>query len=368
MKIVLIAARIFPYQSPRSFRATNLAIELSHQDHDVTLYANLGSFDYSIFDKINCIKSRNIGRMLLGTPNSDLTNRTNILQRILIKLFKRVLDFPDIEFFFRIHRILKIEKDVDLLISIARPHSIHWGCAYSKSRSKDSFPKVWAADCGDPFMGNLENGAKPFYFKFLEKWFCNKTDYIVVPFEGAKKAYYSDFKRKLEVIPQGYKFDFQQEFDEPNNSVPTFAYAGILYKRLRNPSIFLSYISKLDIDFRFIVYTRSKSFFDPYIDLLGEKLDLRDYIPREQLILNLRSMDFLVNFENSQCSQLPSKLIDYALTKRPILSISIDSLNIDQINEFLDGEYRKQFVVKNIEQYDIFKVAKSFVGLYQRLY
>ena len=72
---------------------------------------------------------------------------------------------------------------------------------------KPKTAKKWIADCGDPFMGaKLETFRKPFYFKYFEKDFCRKADYITVPAEGAKKAYYSEFLGKIRVIPQGFNF------------------------------------------------------------------------------------------------------------------------------------------------------------------
>jgi len=44
MKIVLIAGTIFPQQSPRAFRATELAVGLAKQGHEVTIYAILGEY------------------------------------------------------------------------------------------------------------------------------------------------------------------------------------------------------------------------------------------------------------------------------------------------------------------------------------
>jgi hypothetical protein len=64
------------------------------------------------------------------------------------------------------------ESGYDLLISIAAPHSIHWGIAWAR---KDGSPiaGIWIADCGDPFMGKENDTFRPpFYFRYLEKWFC----------------------------------------------------------------------------------------------------------------------------------------------------------------------------------------------------
>src|SRR5690606_30622624 len=108
-----------------------------------------------------------------------------------------------------------------------------------------TFPKNWIADCGDPFMGNKFR-TRAFYFKYVEKWFCRKADFLSVPIEGAIQAYYPEFKEKIKVIPQGFNFkDFAIPESVPNNPLPTFIYAGTFYPGLRDPTSFLEYLATL---------------------------------------------------------------------------------------------------------------------------
>ena len=76
-------------------------------------------------------------------------------------------------------------------------------------------------------------------------------------------------------------------------------------------------------------------------------------------------MDFLLNVLNKSGVQQPSKLIDYALTKRPILNVSSEFNKEEQRNldEFLQADYQHQYIVKDIEQYNIVNVAQRFLGL-----
>ena len=61
MKIVVVTQNCFPYISPRSNRATELAKEFVRQGHDVTLYALLGDVDYFDFCENTGVKvSRNM--------------------------------------------------------------------------------------------------------------------------------------------------------------------------------------------------------------------------------------------------------------------------------------------------------------------
>jgi len=364
-KILIISQTIYPAQFPRTYRATELAKELARQGHEVILYAVLGQYDYAKFEKEYNLKANNIGPMWFATLNSDGHGRRSFIDKVFYRLFHRLFEFPDIELMLRLPNIIKKEKEIDLLISVAMPFPIHWGCALAKSLLPKEFPKIWAADCGDPYMGNKFRKTKPlFYFKYLEKWFCKKADYITIPVDGAREGYYHEFHNKIKVIPQGFRFDiYDIQSKQPNNVIPTFAYSGVFYKGFREPTSFLEYLTSVKTPFKFIIYTPDQSLISPYLSRLGEKIEVRSYIPRTELLNTLSTMDFLINIENGTSVQSPSKLIDYALTKRPILSFTSDVIPEATFLEFLQGDYTNQFIVQNIEQYRIENVAKSFLKL-----
>src|SRR5690606_24666694 len=101
--------------------------------------------------------------------------------------------------------------------------------------------------------------------KYVEKWFCKLVDYITVPFEGAIKGYYDQFHHKIRVIPQGFTFPSINYKDlYVGNKVPTFLYAGSFYKNVRDPRSLLNYLEKIEIDFKFIIYTNSVKILIPY--------------------------------------------------------------------------------------------------------
>jgi hypothetical protein len=289
-----------------------------------------------------------------------------LIHRAFNKIFGRLFDFPDIELSFKIPRIIYKENDTDCLITIAIPYSIHWGAAFAKSLSTKHFPKTWIADCGDPYMGN--EFRKPyFYFKFIEKWAFGKMNYITIPIEAAKEGYYKEFHHKIRIIPQGFNFkNVPIHHSQSQNLVPTFAYSGILYKDFRDPSLFLQYLTTITTNFKFIVYTKSRELILPFMEKLKNKLEVYDYIPREELLSVLSGMDFLINFENPSVKHSPSKLIDYALIKKPILSIKAHEIPVKIFNEFLQGNYTNQLIVNNLERYNIINVAKQFISLNQK--
>ncbi len=368
LKILIISRTIIPDQTPRAFRTTELAKELARQGHKVTLYAVLGKYDYSGFEKETGIIVRNIGKMMFATRDSDGKTRYNFIDKILYHTLHRLVEFPDFELMFRIPRIIKNNDSYNLLITIAYPHPIHWGAVLAKNFvQRRKFPEKWISDCGDPYFGDLMNKKKFFYFKFIEKWWCRNTDFITIPLDAGRDGYFVEFHSKIRIIPQGFNFEsIIVENSFTKNEKPTFAYAGTFYLGRRDPSQFLNFLNELNQEFRFVIYTNNFSFFDHFTTSLKSKLEVKSYVPREQLIYELSKMDFLINLKNPINIQIPSKLIDYLITKRPILDISTNFTEKEKksLLDFINGNYENKLKNYTIEDFDIKKVSKKFIDLY----
>jgi len=364
-RILLVSNAFYPEISPRSFRATELAAEFARQGHEVTVHTKHRDFDYTDYLAENKLQLKMWGKARFpAVPNlrgkiGRLVSR--VLKRILLMLF----EYPGIEDMFKVRKVLKKENKYDLLISFAVPFPVHWGVAWSRSR-KHPIAHTWIADCGDPYMGNTNDSfRKLFYFKYPEKWFCKKADFITIPKIEMKKNYYPEFHSKIKEIPQGFYFGNQDSKDKyKKNPVPTFGFAGSFIKGVRDPSTLLEYLADLKLDFKFIVYTRNKEFLSPYADILGSKLIVHDYIPRKDLIQELSKMDFLINIAFNLKTQAPSKLIDYAIAGRPILSMDTNQLDPVIFSEFINGTYDNQFKLTKLEKYNIKNVSKQFLELH----
>lgn len=363
MNVLIIAQAIYPKLSPRAHRATELAKELVSQGHNVTLCAVLGKYDYTNFQKENKIKIENLGVSEFEWVTSDLDNRNiSLWRKGIIFFLQRILAFPDILIGIRVAKYLRNIKGYDKIITLAVPHSIHWGAAYAKRKYENLATVTWIADCGDPFMGNPFD-SPPFYFEWVERFWCRMVDYITVPTSTAIDAYYSDFRNKIKVIPQGFSFVNELSLYRVNR-IPTFAYSGMVYPHKRDPRGFLKYlIHSVSFDFKFIVYTNKPKLFEEYRGKLDNKLEIRTYIPRKELLYELSKMDFLINIENESSVQQPSKLIDYYLSGRPILSITSQFRQGESFLNFCKGNYEEQLLIADVHQYDIVNVCKEFMRL-----
>ncbi len=360
-KKILIATKFFnPDITPRAFRAFELAKEFARQGHIVTVLTEKRDFNYTNIElKYNFkVKAtvKNHPKEIKGT-------------RFLVRLIRFTLNYfflyPLIYLAKHFKSALLKEKGYDLLISIAFPYPVHFGVAMAIKKNK-KLTGTWVADCGDPFLASEEHPRikYPFYYKTIEKWFCKKPDFITIPIIEAKEAYPISCQYKLKVIPQGLDFSsIKQNYNPQKNKIITFAYAGNLSPGLRDPRSLFDVLHNLSKDFKFIIYTRNKGFMMSYKEKLDDKIEFRDYVPREELLKQLGTMDFLVNFEDGSSVTKPSKLIDYALLERPVLSIKPSDVDIKTLSEFLTGNYNGGLKINNIEAYNIKNVANQFLAL-----
>ena len=360
MKILIISGTFYPKNSPRALRTTELVKEFSRTGHEITLYIPEMGYDYMEFQR-KC-------PVVINHYEENLENDKYIGVKLLDRIIKHyeywLIKGSSLRSMRNLGRVIKDEIGFDLLITIAVPHYIHWaiGKVYAKGQK---IAKTWVADCGDPFMLNATDAHRPpFWFKPLEKRWCMHCDYISVPTETSYLGYYPEFKDKIKVIPQGFNFDETPIDDYQKNEIPTFAYAGGFFKKKRDPRELFEFLISIDKPYRFIIFDgKEPQLIEPYKEKMGDRLIVKKPVPRNELLLFLSKMDFLINIGNNTKVQTPSKLIDYTLAKRPILTIESNDIRKEILMEFLEGNYEHRDSEIDISKYDIHKVALQFVEL-----
>jgi glycosyltransferase involved in cell wall biosynthesis len=367
-KILIVGRTFFPELSPRSFRTTELAKEFARQGHEVTvlLPKNLEEILKRTFNNEYRINFIFYGPLHWKVFQKSKYPFVGDLKRKFGRLLFLLFEYPNIEIYFKLPKVLKKLNGFDLLLSIAVPHENHWAIAKVKT-AKHPIAKKWVADCGDPFMTNvLETIAPPFYFGFLERNFLKKADYVTVPTEGSIKAYDTNFKQKFKVIPQGFNFKEIQLIEEkPIYECPNFAYAGgVSTTGVRSLHQVVLWLKSQDKKFKFHIFSNTaKSALTEVIKGHEDFFVLQDAIPRDVLLFELSKMDFLLNLDNGTHLNTPSKLIDYALTKRPVVNVNPINFKSQFLEQFLNGDYTNQSKVENIEKYNIETVANLFLKL-----
>lgn len=361
-KILIVSRSFYPENSPRSNRTTELAKEFALQGHKVTVLTPKKTDIHSSFEKEHNLTIKDLGTPRWKNPDFGKSRMGYLLTRAASRFLSLAFEYPSIELMFLVSKALKKENEYDLLISIAVPYPIHWGVATIWNKNQ-AIAKTWVADCGDPYMGcETDSFKKWFYFKYVEKWFMRKADAITIPVESARSAYYKQYHNKIHVIPQGFKIKPIETNKTSENKIISFAYAGGFIPEIRDPRSFLDYLSRVQGDFIFYIFTNNTRLIERFKSELGDKLQIKSYIPREELIRFLSTMDFVVNFDNNTGAAVPSKLIDYKIVNKPVLNIKKE-LDIKTIQDFFIRDYRNAMKIDSIDQYRIENVCAQFLEL-----
>ncbi|QUL53903.1 hypothetical protein KDC22_26730 [Paenibacillus tritici] len=360
-KILIVTHWYYPRNVPRAFRAKELVDEFRDRGFLVDLVVG----DYKQFIHHEDYKQNEFDKEDVSNSSSAKLSNNPMLSKLkdIFNYFLGDRFFITSGYF--VYKSINVEK-YDSIISIGLPFYINFITALKVKKIKNT-KCISISDWSDPFFKS-DDTKVAFYFKVLQKFACSSVNYITIPTETALYYFenYTD-KNKIKVIPQGFNFENVKLEEYKKNKRITFAYAGIFYKEIRNPEKLLDALSKIDIDFVFVMYTMTHGavYTDvllPYKNILGDKLEINSLISREECITKLSGMDFLINLENSTSNQVPSKLIDYALTKRPILSIKQGEISIDNLISFFKGDYSTALKIP-LENYDIKNVCQQFIEL-----
>ena len=364
-KILIATNGFYPDISPRSFRATELAKELVRQGQKVAVltHPRIGTAEFCL---ANGIEFKDLGNITWPTPKLRGRGIVRLFWRAVIRFSSLLFEYPFIQIIPLMRKALKRESGYDILISVAVPYPIHWGIAAVRT-NKHPIAKIWVADCGDPYMGQENDTFKPpFYFGWLEKRFCKKADFITVPTASSIAGYYKEFHSKIRVIPQGFRFEDIKRYEGPTRKDKIiFGYGGMFIPERRDPSEFLAFLNSLDdsFQFEFHIYTTTPQLVTPFLAESKGRIQLLPIIERSALLFEMSKMNFVVNFENVGTTQTPSKLIDYAILDKPILSIKYGNFLSATVLEFFCNNYENAFVIENPAQYKIETVAQSFSDL-----
>ena len=266
-------------------------------------------------------------------------------------------------------RLSELSGPFDAVLSISYPAAVHLAVSRAMRRNAALRSAVTIAEFSDPpFRGDVARTVFPAYFLYLKRW-ARQFDYFTIPVEKALPCYTPYIDRdRVRIIPQGFDLSTVRRLPYTPHAKPVFAYAGRFYERIRDPKFFFDFLATLDTDFRFDLYG---NYLDPcFREMIREaqgrvtgEIALHDPLPREKLIERLSQADFVVNFDNATSNATPSKLIDYAMSGRPILSFNERTFDPEGFRAALSGDYSAQVKGIDLSQYDIRRIADRFEEL-----
>lgn len=347
MKIILVSYYAPPAITPRAFRSGSLHRSLSNLGHDVTLI----SPPYGAVATV------------AGADINTASRYRTLFRKTCEKVLPGGKDLKHLPYF-----LSKLKgQEADLIISIGLPFSVHFSVAIAKCFLGLSSTKT-IFDYGDPYSSNPAKNYC-FYGKTIETWVLKYCDLVMTPVASAVSSFEAmvPINCKVYIVNQSYDFSDINVSRYEKNPIPTFCFAGSLFKGIREPLSFLKYLSESQVKFRFIVFTGMKShenlsMFRKYTGELEHKLELNALIPREQCILELSKMDFLINFSNMGGVQIPSKLVDYTLASRPFLTIDSNQTDFSDFESFLNFDF-SSFKSIDISSFDENIVAEKILKL-----
>tara|TARA_B100000287_G_scaffold407870_1_gene433695 strand:+ start:1 stop:846 length:846 start_codon:yes stop_codon:yes gene_type:complete len=226
------------------------------------------------------------------------------------------------------------------MITVSLPFSSHIaGYIINKKKKKE-----WVMDIGDPFT--LKKDApenNKYLYGFLNKYYENKfyslANKILFTHKESlnfHKEYFKIDSSKTFVANPISKFD-QQIFNKSLNydysSKPIkFGYFGIFTKGVRSPNNFLKSLKDIDdIEIFWYVNDDSREQIKSN-NLMISNSHFKNIVPREDAInLMADSVHCLISIGNMNTNQLPSKVIEYLSTGKPVIhfaEVPNDPVNI----------------------------------------
>ena len=335
MKILIVSHQFLPHQSPRTTRWKLIYDELLIEGYEV--YVITGTPQEKNNENVLYIGNKRASKLV-----KNLRDKSNIVQiskfkNVLFNLLKKIYRFfyktfawPDYTMFwlFSIWRNRnKINFDYDLIISVSLPFSSHVA-AYIINKSRN---KKWIIDIGDPFslkQNALENNK--YLYKSLNYYFENKfynlANQIIFTHSEAAEEHLKFFNISNEKILIGNPISSFEEdifFNSKNydyNSLPIIiGYFGILTKGVRSPEETLKFFHNSEVLFYWFTNQESKNMISQSnFDLSNHKFF--EIISREEALDKMSSsMHCLLSIGNLNSSQLPSKVIEYISTGKPVI-------------------------------------------------
>lgn len=357
--IVILSYYYFPQITPRAFRAKELAAEFIKRGWNVILITPHGQYSNDQILELHKINSTPI------KPDTSTSFLTPINQLIMKALRRLLPGGKDLIGALKIVRHgAKTRINADIVLSIGLPFSVHLATYILKSK-KSIRATRFIADYGDPFSAMEARYKGCLYAKTIERHVLHSFDEITVPVNSAKEEFkHVTDLQKIYISPQGLDItQFKISHYKQHPQKVRFAYAGLFYDDIRNPSVLLDYMRTLDMDIELHIYTRTSH--EATRQIINKFSAMRNIIihealPRDECIFELSKYDFLVNIENEITSQIPSKLIDYSITSRPIFSFKPSTFNHHDFDCFINRNYEKTISI-NPEQFSIVNIANNLI-------
>ena len=383
-KILIVSHQFTPHVSPRTTRWKLIVEELISLGHQVTVITGTKQDQEDKDVNIIYVGNKNSSNIVTNfrKKSNNLTN-SNLFKRIFYNSLKKIYRFivktfawPDYSMFWLISiykNRRKLKLDYDLLITVSLPFSSHIaGYLINKKNNKK-----WVMDIGDPFTLKKDAPENNYLlYGALNKYFENKlyslADKIMFTHNDAMHTHKEYFKLpngKVVVANPISKFDkeiYQKSLNYNYNSLPIkFGYFGIFTKGVRSPINFLETLrKKKNIEFHWYVNNDSQS--EIIFNNQESESTVHSIVPRNKALnIMAESMHCLLSIGNLNPTQLPSKVIEYISTGKPVVHFA--EIENDPVIK-IANDFDNLFIITsktNLDQFfieltDYFKSVSTF--------
>ena len=335
-KILVVTHQYLPHVSPRTTRWKLIVDDLINKGHEVTVVT--GTQQLHEEKNIVYVGSKSSSSVVSQMrEKSNNLSESNIIKRLFYKILKKIyrtivktFAWPDYSMFWllSIYRNKKnLNIDYDQIISVSLPFSSHIAAYIINKKNK----KEWAMDIGDPFT--LKNDAPEnnrILYGFLNRYYENKfyslASKIIFTHEEARSAHIDYFDIDIEKTYIGNPIsNFKEEIYSASlhynyNLLPKkFGYFGVFTKGVRSPKNFMKFFKDTkNIEFHWYVNDDSKNEIITHskeVDSIFHPIVKRE----EALKLMASSFHCLISIGNLNITQIPSKVIEYISTGKPVI-------------------------------------------------
>jgi len=398
IRILIVTYSYAPLISPRAFRWSAIAEYWVKQGHRVDVVCawkpglpereilsgvhidrtggKLAEFLRNKFAVKRVVGQREQANTSTSTSNSLRAKTGHLVKWIHDYTWKKVYwpDYACSWYFSAVKKAMKLLKKshYDSLVSVSHPFTDHLVGLTLKRKC----PGLrWLVDIGDPFCfleQTPTNNHKLYMrlnYKSEEKIF-SKADTIAVTTESTLRKYAQLFPRnasKICVIPPLFSAPATNESRTtifPKNEKLRLVFIGTLYKNIRNPDYLLFLFSKLlntaigdrlELHFFGSIHDCHDSF-DKYQTLLGTKIFLHGQVSREKATHAMQEADILVNIGNNTSYQLPSKVVEYTSTGKPVLNLV--STECDSSISFFETYRPSMYLLEDMENLSVGRIKE----------
>ena len=374
-KILIVTHQYLPHISPRTTRWKLIVDDLINLGHEVTVVT--GTKQTIEDKKIIYVGNKSSGNVVNKMrEESNNLSESNIIKKLFYKSLKKIyriivktFSWPDYSMFWLLS-IYKNKKnlnlDYDLIISVSLPFSSHIAAYILNKRIN----KDWIMDIGDPFTLKKdapENNKILYGFlnKYYEKKFYSLANKILFTHGDAMSAHVDYFdidpaktfianpisEFKEEIYSRTLKYDF--------NSKPIkFGYFGIFTKGVRSPKNFMNYLQGTEnIELHWYVNEDSKN--EIILNNVVSESIFHSLVNRDEALNRMAdTVHCLLSIGNLNNTQLPSKVIEYISTGKPVIHFSeIDNDPVENIAK----EFKNLFIISDRTNKDnLFKQLNEY--------